>query len=234
MEMFFMIFLAIIAILSLFVLKSTFGKLFWFLICGFISLSFYSRIISPIGFIDDSLTEIAQLFGKKYINPLSKTNKKNTVNSVEYENYDTTVDFDNMPISKEASEYIDTDQSIVSLELDESTKMDLKRILSDTNPDPENKIGTNCGESEKKCEWCSSVFYEEGTYVTLRSVVEQMLLAPSLIGIFTLSPGYGNSEIRDALKSFCDLYRNGERYQCKPGDSRFCSEKCQSEYKLYH
>ena len=82
--------MAIFAFLSLFIWESTFGKLFWFVIFGCISLSLYTREISPIGFIDESLTEIGQLFGKKYINPLSKIDINTTANPVEYENYDST------------------------------------------------------------------------------------------------------------------------------------------------
>jgi len=235
MEIFFMIFLAIIAILSLFVMESTFGKLFWFLFCGFISLSIYTRTISPIGFIDDSLTEIGHLFGKTYKNPLLKTNKNYAVNSVENENYDTTVDFDRILISSDISNQIDSSKIVQLYQFDENTIKDIKRILSDNNPDPENKNGTICGQTERKCKWCSNLFYVDNRYLSIYNDLKRHLLPDNIIDIYGASmyAVCNNNEVKARILIDCNLYRNGERYCSILDDGEFCSEKCQTEYKLY-
>ncbi len=144
--------------------------------------------------------------------------------------------FNNIQINNDISEYIDTTKFITNLGLDENQKNDLKRILSDPNPDPENKTGTSCGQTERACKWCSNVYYVEGTYTTIYRDVKNYIKPEDLITAYAaaVAGSFSPSRVKDELVRCCNLYRSGERYFCNYDNQEFCSEKCTTEYKYNH
>ncbi len=243
-----MILCALFAFLSLFIWESIFGKLFWFVFSGFLSLGMYSREISPIGFIDDSLTEIGQIFGKKYINPLSKTDINTTANPVEYENYDPTVEFDNISISSEISDEVDNTPFIQNLGLSEDLKIKIKKILSDPNPDPENKNQTAASSENFNCKWCSKEYsHATSNYISIQALLREKLFDGSSIYMTWMSVSFdesGNVEVSNEekflkysqlIEKICNFYDIGNKYTTYNVDPfEFCSEKCKTDYKYNH
>jgi len=144
--------------------------------------------------------------------------------------------FNSISIKKDISEYIDTTKFITNLGLDENKKKDLKRILSDPNPDPENKVGTSCGQTERKCKWCPNSFNVDGTYSTIYNDVKKLIKPENIFEAYTaaIAGGFAPSQVKDELVRCCNLYRTGERYFCNYNNQEFCSEKCKTEYKYNH
>lgn len=144
--------------------------------------------------------------------------------------------FNNIQIDKEISAYVDTNKYVACLKLDENLKMELKRILSDPNPDPENKSGTSCEQTERKCKWCSNVFYVDGTYTTIYRNVKNYIQPENFLTAYAaaLAVGFGSEQVKDELTAYCNSYKNGERYCNSYSNQEFCSERCMREYKLYH
>lgn len=153
------------------------------------------------------------------------------------EKYDPAVEFEKIPISNEIDQYIESSENVNRLELDEDLKFDIKRILSDPNPDPENISGEICEEYEKKCKWCSDVFYIYGKYSTVYSKVKNLIQPDDLTNAFfaAIEIAYGKDKLKKKLDAYRILYRLGEKYICDPPEKQeFCSERCKNEYQLYH
>lgn len=144
--------------------------------------------------------------------------------------------FNSIPIKSDISEYIDTSKVLEHYGLDDNFKTDIKRILSDHNPDPENKVGTNCGQEERRCKWCSNVFNVEGTYSSIYQNVKNYVKPEDLFTAYAVSiaGAFSPSKVKAELIRCCNLYRSGVRYLCDYSTQEFCSEKCRTEYKYNH
>lgn len=144
--------------------------------------------------------------------------------------------FEDIVIKSDISEYIDTCKVLEYYGLDDNIKTDIKRILSDPNPDPENKVGTNCGQEERSCKWCSNVFNVEGTYSSIYQNVKNYVKPEDVFTAYAvaIAGAFSPSKVNAELVRCCNLYRNGERYLCDYNTQEFCSEKCKTEYKYNH
>ncbi|MEI8203907.1 MAG: hypothetical protein WCH34_12885 [Bacteroidota bacterium] len=144
--------------------------------------------------------------------------------------------FNSIPIKSDVSEYIDTCKVLEYYGLDDNIKTDIKRILSDPNPDPENKVGTNCGQQERRCKWCPNVFNVEGTYSSIYQNVKNYVKPEDIFTAYAVAfaGAFSPSKVNAELVRCCNLYRSGERYLCDYNTQEFCSEKCKTEYKYNH
>jgi hypothetical protein len=109
----------------------------------------------------------------------------------------------------------------------------LKNIYYDPNPDPENKVGLNCGTIAKNCKWCSNTFTIEQQFTSYKSTIE-LLVSP--FGNFALIMGGmfdNNASIKNQIHQMCNNYVNGEKYACEvvSNASEFCSLKCANQFK---
>lgn len=133
----------------------------------------------------------------------------------------------------EISHYCDSlvDSTFSKYRLTELDKKTLKQILSDPNPDPEDKADQVCGTKSKKCNWCGKIFQVETKYITFKSTLNLFINPVVQIGmifstLFGLDGGVG-----DQLHVICVKFRKGIRYDCVNdfSASNFCSQKCERE-----
>jgi hypothetical protein len=109
----------------------------------------------------------------------------------------------------------------------------LKQILSDPNPDPEDKADEVCGSISKKCKWCTNSYLIDSKYITYKSTLNMFINPLIQMGmifstLFGLDAGVG-----DQLHVMCSKFRKGIRYECSTvfTSSDYCSPKCERESK---
>ena len=134
-------------------------------------------------------------------------------------------------ITSEASKTID--ENFGDYNLQQSDLQTLKKILSDPNPDPENKAGQSCGTSIKKCKWDNASFEVQTNYITYQTIIEMLSNPFAQMGLaFTKILGK-DDELKNQIHQLCTQFDNGTRYECSEGMSAsdYCSEKCKYEAK---
>lgn len=136
----------------------------------------------------------------------------------------------NITITPEAENEVDSNFNKFNLSRDDLNT--LKQILSDPNPDPENKNGTNCGLMTKKCEWCGRDFDVQQQYITVKKLIGYIDNPFSgLVIAFGTALGKEN-KLGSELHEMCVKFREGDKYKCDDyNSSNYCSEKCEHEYK---
>ncbi|CAI8913839.1 hypothetical protein [Chryseobacterium sp. IT-36CA2] len=132
-------------------------------------------------------------------------------------------------ITPEAEKLINTSKVISQYNLNDEQILQLKKILSDPNPDPKDLSGKSCSSETKNCKWCGKEFILESKYYSskqlLSNIVEPAEDPLQLIGLL-INIGYV-----DPLKCI-ESYENGNKYQCiVTEDKEFCSLKCEKEFK---
>jgi hypothetical protein len=135
--------------------------LFWYLFFSFsiwFGLTVYNTKISEINFINRINKEI---FGKnskfvnksfkknEYTNPIVSINDQSS-SGYEEPNY-------NYAITQDAKDFINNSPIISVLRLDQSTINTLLAILSDPNPDPNNRLGEFCDNTTTRCLYCNKL-----------------------------------------------------------------------------
>ena len=144
--------------------------------------------------------------------------------------------FSNIKIKKEISDEVDSSKVFRIFGLSEDVKTKIKKILSDPNPDPDNKSGTACGEVEKKCKWCSNTFTQNKKTITAQETLKLYLSGfyELWVGMTqVLMPEEKKTEERNRIEQICNNFQNGDKYICEviDNESEFCSLKCENEYK---
>ena len=136
--------------------------------------------------------------------------------------------------SSEINNKVESNDIIQSLEFDPKTLKIIKIILSDNNPDSQNKNGTYCGEKLTNCKWCSRSIVNRKVFKTIQEVLNMMFFEPGVrlfMKIEILDP-ITKEETKSEIQNYCIIYKNGEKYICESEDVKeFCSLKCENEYK---
>jgi len=136
-------------------------------------------------------------------------------------------------ITQQASSTVDSTFSEFGLNNEDLNT--LKEILSDTEPDPENKSGTDCGVITKQCKWCGKDYEVQEHFTTYKNFVEMCTNPFAQIGLFFVGIFSQNQkiEVAEYVHKFCEKFRNGEKYTCTTdiGASDYCSRKCEYEDK---
>lgn len=134
-------------------------------------------------------------------------------------------------ITSDASKTID--ENFGNYNLQQSDLQTLKKILSDPNPDPENKAGQICETNVKKCKWDNESFEVQTNYITYQAIIEMLSNPFAQMGLgFTKILGK-DDELKNQIHQLCIQFENGNRYECSEGMSAsdYCSEKCKYEAK---
>lgn len=170
----------------------------------------------------------------------------NSNNDSESSNTTPINELENIEIDPTISEEVDNTPFIQNLGLSEDIKIKIKKILSDPNPDPENKNQTAVSSEYFKCKWCSSDFYvATSNYISIQSLLREKLFDTSIIfetWMTAMADESGKVDSENSRKNYiklieyiCNFYEVGNKYttyDVKP--SEFCSEKCKTEYKYNH
>lgn len=165
---------------------------------------------------------------KQHINEkYSDNNESHQENNIE-STY-TGFNWSEISITPEAEKFINTSKVISQYNLNDEQILQLKKILSDPNPDPKDLSGKSCSSETKNCKWCGKEFILESKYYSskqlLSNIVEPAEDPLQLIGLL-INIGYV-----DPVKCI-DSYENGNKYQCiVTEDKEFCSLKCEKEFK---
>jgi hypothetical protein len=90
---------------------------------------------------------------------------KKSVSTIKKQDYDTGI-----KVSDEINSIVD---SVFSpYQLPSNDMYTIKVILSDENPDPDNKEGLECGTENKLCKWCGTSFTTPKVYNTQKSIFQ--------------------------------------------------------------
>jgi hypothetical protein len=143
------------------------------------------------------------------------------------------IEHDLDPNKIEISHFYDSlvDSTFLKYRLSDLDLKTLKQILSDPNPDPDDKADKVCGNISKKCQWCGKTFQVESKYITYRSTLNMFINPLVQIGM-VFSTLFGlDSGVGDQLHVMCIKFRKGIRYECISDltSSDFCSLKCEKE-----
>lgn len=163
----------------------------------------------------------------------SKNSLKNNISSVF-----STDPYNSIEIKSEISKQVDASGILNGLHISNETKLKIKKILSDPNPDPENKNGSACGNIQKNCKYCSRTFNVVATNRTAQDFFNWFLFNPLFESGLSLAMAFGLTQETDfttLIVHVCDEFGKGKKYLCDDwNETEFCSLKCQDEYKLYH
>jgi hypothetical protein len=140
---------------------------------------------------------------------------------------------DEIEIDKEIIKKINESKLIELIGLNKKEKHIISIILSEKDPDIDNKSGAICSEDYKTCKWCSNSFSIYSEYMTIKDAINFILFTPiGGYGTVLLSVFDGGEEVRSTIKQYIRNYENGEKYSCETiTNKEFCSEKCKYEYK---
>ena len=87
-------------------------------------------------------------------NPKKKSFQSNSSNSNTTSSSNNKVNsFSNIPIDKQVSDNVDSSEFLKQIKLNREQINSLKRILSNSNDDPDNLDGKVCGNENKRCDW---------------------------------------------------------------------------------
>lgn len=179
-------------------------------------------------------------YGDKFLQINEKTPNQPVV-SFEKEKTENTSDSEyfswkDIQISDDIDQEVNKSEIIQSLGLtnDELTK--LKKILSDPNPDPQNAVGHNCGQSKKKCKWCGKEM-SANILITTQDYINN-LIKSATISIWVdlqfqaegIDPDINNElqKVKTDIISGINTY-DAIKYTCSSNLEDFCSEKCKYE-----
>lgn len=143
-------------------------------------------------------------------------------------------EFDNsgIPVNEEAERIVNESQLIQDLNLQQNDLLTLKQILSDTNPDPDSKVGEICSFHTTECKWCSKEIKNEDHIQSYQNIVKLSLSPLGSMGLLFSGAFTGNDKLKKELEAFCNDFRVGKKYLCvEDEDKTFCSKKCETEYK---
>lgn len=172
----------------------------------------------------ESVPEIIKQHINENYSDITQTDEKENIKST-YPSFN----WSEINITPEAEKLISNSKVISQYNLNDEQIIQLKKILSDPNPDPENLIGQSCSSETRNCKWCGKEFILESKYYSskqlLSNIVEPAEDPLQLIGLL-INIGYV-----DPVKCI-DSYENGNKYQCIViEDKEFCSLKCEKEFK---
>lgn len=186
---------------------------------------FLKRLIVP------SIILIIISLGVLYV--VDNVNLTSISNDFEFSDYFESNPFDDIIVDQEISDKIDNSALIESLGLSADEIQKIKKILSDPNPDPENKSGDFCGDTRHKCKWCGSEYYVSSYYQPIQEYINFTILFDGLSAVTAnfqkLFGGNPAGEFRELI----DSYEEGNKYTCKSESDNggFCSPKCKEEEK---
>lgn len=169
-------------------------------------------------------------------NQISNNTEKNYDNSSN-DSYNNSNDYDNIVIKQDISEEVDKDPIIKAIQFNEETKKVIKKILSDPNPDPENKEGVICDNEYSRCKYCSKEIIQAKTFRTFQTSFNTMFFNPLAELGMTFVSAFGEEDrLRKEVVTLCEEFKNGARYSCEldGNPQEFCSLKCKDEYNLFH
>lgn len=158
------------------------------------------------------------------------SNKASTYNSdFGYSDYIESNPFDEIIVDQDISIAIDNNDNIQSMGLSGDEILKIKKILSDPNPDPENKSNDICGQTLHNCKWCGSDYYVSAYYQTIQEYINYAILLDRAISFPKMFGFDRQKEYRTLISS----YENGNKYTCVSGNDNggYCSNKCKEEEK---
>lgn len=164
---------------------------------------------------------------------IDKVNISSINSDSEFSNYFESNPFDEIIVDQEISDQVDNSSLIESLGFSGDEIIKIKKILSDPNPDPENKSGDFCGDTRHKCKWCGSEYYVSSYYEPIQKYINFAMVFDGLSAVTAnlqkLFGGNPAGEFRDLINS----YEKGNKYTCKSESDNggFCSPKCKEEEK---
>ena len=165
-------------------------------------------------------------------------------------------------IDQQVSNYVDNNLLVQRCEFSEELKVQIKKILSDKNPDPKNINGISCGTHSHPCKLCGDPIKQNTIYITKQEKIENTLKDPeNNLGIGTISMIDDNwdqdknnngfldllsslyniwtqdlkNEIKAEFEMLCTDFETGDKYDCVIDGDRlsFCSIRCRNNYEYY-
>jgi hypothetical protein len=111
----------------------------------------------------------------------------------------------------------------------------IKNIYYDNDPDPENKVGLNCGTFEKNCKWCNASFAVEGQYISYKSLIDFYISPTGQYALIIEGITENYASFKNDIKQISNNYLNGQKYECQIASnaSDFHSLECEIHYKDY-
>ena len=178
---------------------------------------------------------------------ISGTEQSSSSNNVSESSNTTPInELENIEIDPSISDEVDNTPFIQNLGLSEDSKIKIKKILSDPNPDPENKNQTAASTENFNCKWCSKEFsHASSNYISIQALLRRKLFDGSVIYVTWMTAIVDESGKVDSekgrlnyiqlIEEICNFYDVGTKYTTYNVDpSEFCSEKCKTEYKYNH
>lgn len=139
--------------------------------------------------------------------------------------------FDEITINESIAGQVDNSEFIKSLSLSGEEIIKIKKILSDTNPDPESKSGANSGQTQHECKWCGDSYFVDSYYQTLQDyLLESMNFDALAAGMNNLQKIFRVNE-SSKIRQYISSYERGDKYTSVSagGNDGFCSQKCKNE-----
>jgi hypothetical protein len=208
---------------------------YFFLTCAMITVTDYNRNYHSKFMLSNFKPDgdkVLQINEKTPNQPVLTFEKENTENTSDPDYFS----WKDIQISDDIDQEVNKSEIIQSLGLtsDELTK--LKKILSDPNPDPQNAVGHNCGQSKKKCKWCGKEM-SVNILITTQDYINN-LIKSATISIWVdvqfqgegIDPNINNElqKVKTAIISGINTY-DAIKYTCSSNLEDFCSEKCKYE-----
>jgi|LauGreDrversion4_2_1035121.scaffolds.fasta_scaffold38422_1 hypothetical protein len=183
-----------------------------------------------------------------------KNYPKNTIEPIEQQNSDqnSSTKFSSIVILPEISEEVDNSPVVKYFQFDNELKTKIKIILSDPNPNSENKSGQYCGDLIGNCKWCRKQIIESKEYSTTKDYLEYILFSSFAKSAIRLAEnfdtdGQQRKSFLNEIQGLSQEFSNGNKYRCdlpytgqkgnviypyRPKSlNEFCSKKCESEFK---
>ena len=174
-------------------------------------------------------------------NNINSNNKKSsTLNQADVQKtpHETKSDFfQTISINPEIAKKIDESVIIARFdsEVDDDLKTKIKKILSDPNPDPENKSGEICGNDYSNCKYCGKEFPHPKKFQSAKYLINIAITNPITAPFFAhrisiLESTSNKQEFRSYLLEISDNFQSGNKYTCIVEDeNEFCSKKCKDD-----
>jgi len=180
---------------------SSVGKVLFFgiLLVGIVSATVYflnNSSSRPREFIDDFQSSNFET-GEKIKNQVVSTFKSNP--------------FDNIQILDEINKSVDENTVLLNLNISEDTKIKIKKILSDLNPDPENKIGTDCGNQEGKCKFCTNIYFVPKTIMESQKDLNDYQFNPFDLVLLSYGGELHKKWIEQGLEHIVEEFKKGQK-----------------------
>lgn len=140
--------------------------------------------------------------------------------------------FDEITINESISNKVDNSDFIKSLSLSGEEIVKMKKILSDSNPDPESKSGEYCGGTEYKCKWCGSAYYVNRYYTSIQEYMNKLMVFDGISAALINTQRIIGVDPASEFRQYINSYEKGDKYTCEnERNSGFCSKKCENEEK---